>query len=166
MIPAPRRMPLQPYSPNVPVFWGMKGCQLSVLMYAAPKPMKSSSTSTFTMTIAALAPADSRMPITRSAVTATTTSTAGRLNSAVTVPPLASAMLAPVGPVSCGGIDSPTSLSSETTSPDHPTATVDALNEYSRMRSQPMIQAKISPSVAYAYVYALPATGIMLANSA
>ena len=44
--------------------------------------------------------------------------------------------------------------------------TVAAPNRYSRMRSQPMIHATNSPIVAYAYVYALPATGIMLANSA
>ena len=29
MTPAPRRMPLQPYSPNVPVFGGMNGCQFA-----------------------------------------------------------------------------------------------------------------------------------------
>ena len=50
--------------------------------------------------------------------------------------------------------------------PDQPTAIVDAPSAYSSIRSQPMIQANSSPSVAYAYVYALPATGIMLANSA
>ena len=36
----------------------------------------------------------------------------------------------------------------------------------SRIRSQPMIHAKISPSVAYVNVYAEPATGITDANSA
>src|SRR5689334_6844464 len=37
---------------------------------------------------------------------------------------------------------------------------------YSMIRSQPMIQASSSPSVAYAYVYALPETGIDEASSA
>ncbi len=49
---------------------------------------------------------------------------------------------------------------------DHPELTVLAPIAYSRVRSQPMIQAKISPNVAYAYVYAEPARGIMAANSA
>ena len=49
---------------------------------------------------------------------------------------------------------------------DHPWATVMDATAYSRIRSQPMIQAIISPSVAYAYVYADPATGAIDANSA
>src|SRR5579863_1460179 len=48
---------------------------------------------------------------------------------------------------------------------DHDDATGAALIPYSRIRSQPMIHATISPSVAYAYVYALPATGTMHASS-
>src|SRR5579872_2056980 len=47
---------------------------------------------------------------------------------------------------------------------DHDDATGAALIPYSRIRSQPMIHATISPSVAYAYVYALPATGTMHAS--
>jgi len=47
-----------------------------------------------------------------------------------------------------------------------PTATVDTLSAYSRIRSQPMIHAMNSPIVAYAYVYALPAIGTIAANSA
>src|SRR6266513_5921483 len=46
--------------------------------------------------------------------------------------------------------------------PDQPTPTVDAPIAYSRTRSQPMIHAMNSPIVAYAYVYALPATGTAL----
>jgi hypothetical protein len=49
---------------------------------------------------------------------------------------------------------------------DQPTATADADIKYSSDRFQPMIHAIASPSVAYEYVYALPETGIMAANSA
>ena len=73
---------------------------------------------------------------------------------------------APGGPVSETGIGRPTSLARLTTYPDQPTATVDVLKAYSRIKSQPMIQAASSPTVAYAYVYALPATGTIAANSA
>src|SRR4051812_13097948 len=44
--------------------------------------------------------------------------------------------------------------------------TVAAPTAYSSTRSQPMIQATSSPMVAYEYVYALPAMGIIEANSA
>src|SRR5207248_2181999 len=50
--------------------------------------------------------------------------------------------------------------------PDQPVATVALPTAYSSTRSQPMIQANSSPSVAYAYVYAEPATGTIDANSA
>ena len=49
---------------------------------------------------------------------------------------------------------------------DQPTATVLAPSASSRMRSQPMIQATSSPRLAYEKVYADPATGTVLANSA
>ena len=50
--------------------------------------------------------------------------------------------------------------------PPQPTATAATETPYSRIRSQPMIQATSSPSVAYAYVYALPETGMDDASSA
>src|SRR3954469_2162796 len=49
---------------------------------------------------------------------------------------------------------------------DQPTATVLAPSASSRIRSQPMIQAISSPRLAYENVYADPATGTVLANSA
>src|SRR3954447_1757643 len=49
--------------------------------------------------------------------------------------------------------------------PDQPRETTDAPSRNSRMRSQPMIQAIGSPTVAYAYVYALPAVGTAEASS-
>jgi hypothetical protein len=45
-------------------------------------------------------------------------------------------------------------------------ATATLPTAYSMMRSQPMIHAMNSPSVAYEYVYAEPAMGTMDANSA
>jgi len=50
--------------------------------------------------------------------------------------------------------------------PAQPMLTVAAPRAYSRMRSQPMIQAINSPRVAYVYEYALPAIGILLETSA
>ena len=44
--------------------------------------------------------------------------------------------------------------------------TVAAPKAYSSTRSQPMIHAMSSPSVAYVYVYALPEIGILLETSA
>ena len=44
--------------------------------------------------------------------------------------------------------------------------TVAAPRAYSSTRSQPIIQAKNSPSVAYVYVYALPEIEIFLETSA
>ena len=46
------------------------------------------------------------------------------------------------------------------------TATPTLPTAYSMMRSQPMIQASSSPSVAYEYVYAEPEIGTIAANSA
>ena len=48
----------------------------------------------------------------------------------------------------------------------HAIATVAAPTAYSSTRSQPIIHAMNSPIVAYEYVYALPAMGIIEANSA
>src|SRR3954463_151946 len=45
-------------------------------------------------------------------------------------------------------------------------ATVAAPTAYSSTRSHPMIQATNSPMVTYEYVYALPAIGMIDANSA
>ena len=49
---------------------------------------------------------------------------------------------------------------------ENPTQTAMLLTAYSRIKSQPMIHAINSPIVAYVYVYALPAIGIMAASSA
>jgi len=57
-------------------------------------------------------------------------------------------MMAPGAALIAAGIDHPSWCSSVTRLPDHPTATVAAPSAYSRIRSQPMIQATNSPSVA------------------
>src|SRR5438105_10724424 len=124
--PAPRSTPLHPNSPNLPVFGGMNGCQLAVLTYLMPNATKSTSTTTFTMTIVVLKPADSLMPTTRMAETASTISAAGTLNTPVTVLPSARATSDPGGPVSAAGMLTPISCIRLTNVPAQPTAIVEA----------------------------------------
>ena len=82
--PAPAKMPGQP-NRVVPVaasttsIGGMNGCQLPCFTNMKPKPMTSSTMASFTATITLLKRADSLMPTTSSAVSASTSSTAGRL---------------------------------------------------------------------------------------
>src|SRR5262249_5312589 len=121
---------------------------------------------TLTNTMTLLTVADSFTPRTSSHVTAAVTSTAGRLKTAVAVCPSGNAITVPGAALIAAGRWIPKSASRLTTLPDQPTATVAAPSAYSRIRSQPMTQAISSPSVAYAYVYAEPATGTVAANSA
>src|SRR6185503_12944167 len=78
--PAPRRMPLQPYSPNVPVLGGMNGCQLAWSTNRAPAPITIRTTATLITTMTLLVEADSLTPTIKSAVTASVIKTAGTLN--------------------------------------------------------------------------------------
>src|SRR2546422_9648752 len=133
---------------------------------------------TLRITMMLLTLADSLMPITRIVDIRTTMKTAGRLSHApVKLSPLCAHPATAcctwrrvhhcVGDAArCGEIVMPKLLSSETKWPDQPTPTVAAPAAYSRTKSQPMIQATISPMVAYEYVYALPATGTADAISA
>ena len=73
---------------------------------------------------------------------------AGTLNTPVTVLPSRSATNDPGGPVSAAGKLMPMSCRMLTKLPAQPTAIVDAPRAYSSTRSQPMIQANSSPSVA------------------
>ena len=130
----------------------MNGCQFAVLMNAAPPRITISTTPTLTMTIAELTFADSLIPITIRIVTAIVMSTAGRLKTAVTEP-AAVWITVPGAAENCAGKSIPTkSCRKLVRCPDQPTATVDAPSAYSRIRSQPMIHATNSPSVAYPYV--------------
>ena len=110
--------------------------------------MNSSTTASFTKTMTLLTFADSLMPMTSSVVMIAMMMTAGRLKTAVMVDPSARVTAVPRAADSAGGTVIPMSLRNETTYPDHPIATVTAPSAYSSTRSQPMIQATISPSVA------------------
>ena len=106
--PAPRRMPLQPYFPNSPVFAGISGCQLAVLMKKAPSPMKATTTTSFTATMMLLSRADSLVPMTSKAVMAAMISAAGRLTMAVAVLPSANVTAVPGAAAKVGGMVMPT----------------------------------------------------------
>src|SRR5690606_1011820 len=62
MMPAPVSTPLQPNSPDFPVFGGMYGSQFAVSMNENPAMMNTTMTATFTMTMIVLAVEDSRTP--------------------------------------------------------------------------------------------------------
>ena len=81
-IVAPCSTPEAPNRPKAPSFAGTNGCQFSVLTKRAANAMKSSTTVTFMNTMIVLKRADSLIPRTSSAVTASTTSTAGRFTNA------------------------------------------------------------------------------------
>src|SRR5581483_1198595 len=110
--------------------------------------MNSSTTATFTNTITLLTVADSRMPTTNSSVTMAIIMTAGRLKMAATCVPSAKVINVPRAADNCGGMLMPMSRKNETTYPDQPIDTVTAPSAYSKIKSQPMIQANNSPSVA------------------
>jgi hypothetical protein len=151
MTPAPRSTPLQPYSPKVPVLGGMNGCQFSVWMNMAPAPITIITIATLITTITAFTVADSLMPTISSIVTRIVMITAGTLKTATVVgaiAPPASCTIVPGAALHFAGNCSPSWCSSVTRLPDQPTATVAAPRAYSRIRSQPMIHAMNSPSVA------------------
>ena len=72
-------MPLAPNCPKLPVLGGMNGCQCAGSTDHAPIAMKLSTTASLTATMALFSPADSRVPSTSSAVSASTIAAAGRL---------------------------------------------------------------------------------------
>ena len=76
---APCRIPEMPKRPNVPSLAGTNGTQFSWRTNGAAAAMNISTTATFTSTMMPLKRADSLMPTTRIAVTASTMKTAGRL---------------------------------------------------------------------------------------
>src|SRR5204863_9227000 len=116
---------------------------------------------TLRMTMKLLTVADSLMPMTRIVDMRMTMNTAGRLihapvktSPALVQPTTAAVTFACVHhcvgePASCAGSVMLKLLSSDTKWPDQPTPTVAAPAAYSSTRSQPMIQATISPIVAY-----------------
>src|SRR5439155_18299311 len=132
MTAAPRKMPLQPYSPNLPVLGGMKGCQLAELTNAAPTTMTAMTTATLTTTMTLLTVADSRIPVTSKLVTASEIATAGRLKTAVTLSPPATGTRVPGAALKAAGNCKPRSCRMLVRKPDQPTATVAAPRAYSR----------------------------------
>src|SRR5690349_3048491 len=143
---APVNTPLQPNSPatgtpSLTVCGGIKGCQFAGLIACAAPTMNSSTTATLMITITLLTLADSLMPMTRRVVTRAMMMTAGRLKIAVVVVPSAHVTAAPRAADSAHGTLMPMSCRKLTTYPDQPIATVTAPSAYSRIRSQPMIQA-------------------------
>src|SRR3954451_15580017 len=141
-----------PFSPP----W-KKGVRLSELNAVNASTMNRIRIDVLTSTMIVLVRALLRTPEISSAATASTRKTAGRL----TVPP------SPGGCESASGSVMPNAESSSSLRYwPQPTATAATETPYSRIRSQPMIHATSSPSVAYEYVYALPATGIDDASSA
>ena len=120
---------------------GVNGVRLSALNAVNASPMNSSSTTIFSTTMTLLALVLSRTPRINTPVIARTRNAAGML----TIPP------SPGGWLSASGSCQPNSVSSsELRYCPQPTATAATDTPYSRMRSQPMIQASSSPRVAYA----------------
>ena len=116
------------------------GLKLSLLKAVMPSTMNSASTTSLIATMIVLARAVSRTPIISTAATASTRKAAGRF----TVPP------SPGGLASASGSERPNRLSSSSLKYwPQPTATPAIDTPYSRIRSQPMIHAASSPSVAY-----------------
>src|SRR5262249_27907218 len=94
-------------------------------------------------TITLLASADSRTPRTNNNVRTNTIKNPGTLKHAPVDPGGGE-----TGLDQCAGRWMPNAASCAVEYPLKPTATATLLTTYSRIRSQPMIQAKISPSVA------------------
>ncbi len=108
-MPAARTTPLQPNTPNSPALGGTSGVRLSPSMNVQPATTNTAMTASLIATMTALARADSRIPVTRMPVIASETTTAGRLNRAVTVDPSESAISVPGVAVSRAGTCRPKS---------------------------------------------------------
>src|ERR1700682_2100584 len=126
----------------------MNGFQFAVLTNAAPPRITISTTPTLTMTIAEFTLADSLTPMTIRTVTAIVMSTAGRLMIASGLHPGALINVHGAAASDAGMLTPTKSWRNAVKWPDQPTATVAAPSAYSRIRSQPMIHAMNSPSVA------------------
>src|SRR4051794_40623482 len=132
MTPAPRTIPLQPYLPS-PCSGGTNGTQFSRLMYARPKAMNSSTTTSLIATARLLNRADSLMPTISRMVMTATMNIAGTLRTAPVLvqpsvkrrhtfnPASGGAVWVYGAAVYAAGIVMPTSFRNETTYPDQPT---------------------------------------------
>ena len=98
----------------------------------------------FTVTMQLLVPALSRMPRTRITVSIITTRNPTKLKKE----PVSRSESSKTGLLTLAGSRRPNPLSKLSIYAEKPTATAMLLTAYSRIRSQPMIQATSSPSVA------------------
>src|SRR5215469_16562948 len=143
-------MPDHPYCPKCPVFGGINGCQLATMCDQCPNaktpanPIKNRTIATLIITAALVKLADSRTPITRTAVITTIAESAKTSTCALSVCPNNVRWSAGVG---SNGSFVPKKPSRLLTNPLQPTATVAAPKAYSSTSAQPMIQATISPMV-------------------
>src|SRR4029079_17887644 len=142
---------------------GMKGVWLAGLMNPQPIAITSRTIDTLMMTMIELTTADSWVPRISSAVRIARMNTAGTFMMPCTP---VSAITSNGECVHSYGIRGPNHARTRLAYSLHAIATVAAPTAYSSTRSQPMIQATSSPMVAYENVYALPAIGIIDANSA
>ncbi len=110
-------------------------------MYQTPTPITNRTTPTFVMTSTALVVALSRMPMTRMTVEAAMMSTAGKLNQAPSLENGSEARKS-------GTWGMCTAFRKTLKYFVQSAARTPQLMAYSRIRSQPMIQANSSPSVA------------------
>ena len=129
-------------------------------MFIAPTTTNRPSTSSFTTTMMLLARALSRTPRSNSHVIPMTIANAGifrrigtpAIRGAVCISPCtAGSVLIVTARYPCvaqPGKETPNADRNDVKYPDHATATATFPTAYSRIRSQPMIQAMISPSVA------------------
>src|SRR5665213_495045 len=140
----------------MPALGGMKAPAglLAVTQFAALKAgtvqtMNSAITTSLTATMKLLKRAASRVPATSSNVMSTMIAAAGRFRTApVDDQTCCLASYANGDDTNRAGSFSPKSAARLTKYPDQPIATVTAPTAYSRIRSQPIIQATNSPSVA------------------
>ena len=123
--------------------------QFAVLKAGAAQTIKSPITASFTATMTVLTRANSRMPTTSNAVIITMISIARTFRMAPVDDHARCAASNENGDdTNRAGMMRPKSLAKLTTYPDQPMETAIAPTAYSRIRSQPMIQAISSPSVA------------------
>src|SRR5579859_1216631 len=163
MPPKPPNACVTPASSLYSVGAGMYGLWFAAFMKPQPSTMMRTTIVTFVTTMSVLTNADSRMPRMSRSVSRSRMPTAGRLMMPC-VPVAASVWKGEWQ--SAYGMPVPKRPSSLLRYSLHAMATVAAPMAYSSTRSQPMIHATSSPIVAYEYVYALPAMGIIDDSSA
>src|SRR5690606_4371839 len=149
-----------------PGFVGIKGVWFAESIKDQPRQKNIRTTASMTITNMQITNEDTAVPMNRRSDSKQTIITAGRLINPVSVSPVAVSYVSQ-GPCNRNcGIFKPKPPRNLLKYCDQLTATVAAPKAYSRTRSQPIIHATHSPIVAYEYVYALPATGIIEATSA